>query len=89
LSDEKEKKDFYIARDHSEYNLVILGGLWGTAMRRARHELFEIFKPMFIPSIARLYKDKGDQPFISRRPQGDCFLGCIRPSCSHEIKSGF
>ncbi len=116
LSNDQEKKYFYIARDHIQHGVPILGGLWGAALKRARYELFNIFEPMLIPSIAQIYIKNGDQqfltdyvwnfvknnasifdsyscqelngrPFLSQRPAGNCYLGCVRPCCSNVIKN--
>jgi hypothetical protein len=118
LSNDQEKKFFYIARDNIEHSVPVLGGLWGAALRRARYELFTIFEPMLIPSIAQIYRKGRDQlflrdyvwnfvknnasifdsyscqklhgrPFLSQRPTGNCYLGCVRPCCNSVIKSDF
>ncbi|CAF0908804.1 unnamed protein product [Adineta steineri] len=66
LSDEHEKKIFHILRDHKQHGISILGGLWGAAPGRARRELFDIFFPLLIPSIARKYNGSGDQDFLGQ-----------------------
>jgi len=110
MTDKQEKYFFYIARDHNEHGTPIPGGLWGAATTRARYSLFDIFHPILLPSIARLYTGLSDQlfltdfvwprvrkyalsfdshfcqtyggrPFLSQRPKGNCFLGCVRPCC--------
>jgi hypothetical protein len=112
VSDEQKKYFFYIARDHIQHGVPIPGGLWGAANIRARYSLFDIFQPVLLPPIARLYTGLGDQdfltdfiwpkvkqhslsfdsyfctwhggrPFLSQRPKGYCFLGCIRPCCTN------
>jgi hypothetical protein len=112
ISDEQEEYIFYIARDHIQHGVPILGGLWGAATKRARKYLVDIFQPMLEPSIARRCNSSGDRqfladliwekvkkrslifdsyycesmggrPFLSERPEGDCFLGCIRPCCTN------
>jgi hypothetical protein len=116
LSRDQEKEFFYIARDHIEHGVLILAGLWGAALKNARKKLFNIFKPMLLPSIAEFYQNIGDQnfladivwksvkdnalifdsyscqtlggrPFLSQRPKGNCYLGCIRPCCENDNKN--
>lgn len=110
LSEEEKNNFFYIARDHDQHAVSILGGLWGAATVRARQHLFDIFRLILVPSIGRRYINAGDQrfldeivwnqvknnslifdshycklyggrPFLSQRPKGNCFLGCIRACC--------
>ncbi len=112
LSEGHEKYIFHILRDHKEHGIPILGGLWGAAPVRARRQLFNMFYPVLVPSIARKYNGTGDQdflqvfiwekvknralsfdsysckqfgsrPFLSQRPLGNCFLGCIRECCTN------
>ena len=66
LSPEQENNFFYIARDHNEHGLPILGGLWGAATVRARRYLFDLFQPMLVPHIARQYSKAGDQTFLEK-----------------------
>ena len=115
LSNYQAKKFFYIARDHSEHGIAIPGGLWGAATKYARYELYNIFKPMLIPSTHQVQIKDSDQlflqsyvwdavknnsvifdsyfcqqlggrPYLSQRPVGNCFLGCIRPCCANDEK---
>jgi hypothetical protein len=116
MSDEQENNYFYIARDHNEHGVPILGGLWGAATKRARYSLFDTFQPILVPLIARQYTGAGDQqfvsdvvwpkvkqrslsfdshfcqkygsrPFLSQRPKGNCFLGCVRPCCDDTTRN--
>jgi hypothetical protein len=64
MSDEEKKNFFYIARDHFQHNMHILGGLWGAANVRARGYLFDAFQPMLIPLIGGRYTGDGDQQFL-------------------------
>jgi hypothetical protein len=66
-SDQHQDKFFHIARDHDQHGVPILGGLWGAANVRARRQLFDIFEPMLVPSIARTYTGAGDQTFLDQR----------------------
>ncbi len=63
-SDEQKENFFYIARDHFQHNMQIMGGLWGSANVRARDYLFDVFQPMLIPSIGSRYNGEGDQKFL-------------------------
>jgi hypothetical protein len=64
-SDAEKDYFFYMARDHFQHAMLVMGGLWGAANVRARNHIFEIFTPMLVPSIGSRYQGEGDQQFLS------------------------
>jgi len=64
LGNDQTNNFFYIARDHKERSVPILGGLWGAAPVRARSLLHEIFQVMLNPDIVYKYDRARDQDFL-------------------------